>query len=227
MKAGLDFLAKLGLLKRIAITNVDNWVYARCWDGGELFRPLNDQGSQFFQRLGNSGGKVENSGPRPDLSSQRVADEGGLAGLDEEWKLGYLMRKGCSVYLASLKGRLAGRYISCNLGQFKPYSYNRHSLFAGRDAYYVFFCRTYDPFKGRSIFPEMLCRICSDIWKEDPRGTVYISAEIKNAASQKGIEKAGFERVGQLRYLSVLNQPLISSLSRGEDRVLNEPLDGA
>lgn len=227
----------LGILKRIAITNVDNWVYARHWGGGELFRPQNDQGSQFCQRLGNSGGNVENSGKHPDLGRQRVsdgiaeavdvssqmnrpdlgwqrlADEGGLAGLDEERKLGYLMRKGCSVYLASWEGQLACRYVSCKLSRFKPYSYNRHSLFAGNDAYYIFFCRTYDLFRGKSIFPEMLCHICSDIWEEDPEGTVYISADIKNPASQRGIEKAGFERVGRLRYLSVMNQPLISRLS--------------
>jgi len=235
MRIGGDFQVTLGLLKRMAITNVDNWVYARRLDWAGSLGSRSDRGFLLRQRLGNSGIDVEisrikpdpgwqfnqrlgnrnggSSRPCTDLSWKRVADRSDLGGLEEERKLEYLMGEGCTIHLARWKGLLAGRYVSCKLSRFKPYSYNCHNLFSGKDAYYIFFCRTYDPFRGKGIFPEMLFQICNDIWRDDPQGCVYISARIDNPASQKGIEKAGFERIGQLRYLSIMKHPIISSLS--------------
>jgi len=185
----LGVSAELGRLKRFLWTNIDNYIYLM--HAGLLHRrvPL-----------------------APKLGFLRIRNEDQLSHGVDEGKLRYLVNKGCTVYLAKWDGMAAGRYVLCNLSSFGPYSYNKHEIFKGNEGYYVFFCRTYEPFRGNGIFPQILRSICEDVWKEDPRGIIYSSAEVGNRPSQRGIEKAGFHLAGRLRYMALMNRPIVSCL---------------
>lgn len=182
--------AELGRLKRFLWTRVDNYVYL--WHAG-----LSGNGTL----------------PAPEFGFLRIRNEDQLSHDRDEGKLRYLVKRGCTVYLAKLDSITVGRYVLCNLNLFKPYNYNEHEIFHGNESYYVFFCRTYEPFRGNGIFPQILRSICEDVLRESPLGVVYSSAEVGNLPSQRGIEKAGFHLAGRLRYMATMNRPIVSCLA--------------
>jgi RimJ/RimL family protein N-acetyltransferase len=190
----LGVSAELSRIKRFLWTSVYNYVYLRRADS-----------------LGKSAPSA------PEFGFLRIRDEDQLSHNRDEFKLRYLITMGCSVYLAKWNGTIAGRYVLCNLSRFRPYSYNEHELFQENDSYYVFFCRTYESFRGNGIFPQILELICEDVWRENPCGVIYSSADVGNRPSQRGIEKAGFRLAGRLRYMAALNRPIVSRLETEPD----------
>lgn len=116
-------------------------------------------------------------------------------------KFKHFLKHGCKMYLVLCNGDIAGYYHVSKLSDFKAYLYNDCFLFKGGDKYYIFFCHTFDEYRGNGIYSYMLTQICKDTIKK--AGNVFISTDMKNIASQKGIEKAGFGKLGMLKYKRV------------------------
>ena len=116
-------------------------------------------------------------------------------------KFKHFLKHGCKMYLVLCNGDIAGYYHVSKLSDFKAYLYNDYFLFKGGDKYYIFFCHTFDEYRGHGIYSNILTQICKDTIKK--AGKVFISTDMKNIASQKGIEKAGFGKLGMLKYKKI------------------------
>jgi len=63
--------------------------------------------------------------------------------------------------------------------------------------HYIFYCHTFEKYKGKNIYPYILSYIINKHKNED----IYIDTDLLNIPSQKGIEKVGFEFKYVLSYL--------------------------
>jgi len=116
-------------------------------------------------------------------------------------KFRYLLNCGCKMYLALHDEDIAGYYLVCNLDRYKPYLYNFEPLFAGRNKHYIFNCHTFEKYRRNRIYSYILTWICRDTIQKNE--TVLISTDKTNIPSQKGIEKAGFKKLGTLSYMQL------------------------
>lgn len=119
----------------------------------------------------------------------------------------YFLKHGCKMYLTLNQGVVTGFFWVSKLSNFKPYIYNNNILFDCDNVYYIFFCHTFKKYRRKGIYSYILTQICRNTLTKP--GRVMISADIGNIASQKGIEKAGFIRIGiikcnQIRYKNLL-----------------------
>ena len=127
-------------------------------------------------------------------------------------KFKYFIDKGCIIYLAIHNNNdIVGYYIISRLCEYKPYLYLNNPLFEGDNKYYIFFCHTFYEFENNGIYSYILTQICNDVIR-DTDTEVFISSDAENIASQKGIEKAGFKRVGILNHCEIKNIIFISEL---------------
>lgn len=67
----------------------------------------------------------------------------------------------------------------------------------GKEDYTIGPCFTEPACRGKGIYPQVLRYICANLG--DERTTFYMSVDSQNNSSVKGIEKAGFVRVGTVR----------------------------
>lgn len=74
-------------------------------------------------------------------------------------------------------------------------------------------CHTPERFRGRSIYPQVLRFIARDVARRTSK-PVYILVSPDNAASVRGIEKAGFRRLARLRGTRVAGWVLGKSVER-------------
>lgn len=58
---------------------------------------------------------------------------------------------------------------------------------------YIYFCHVAENYRGRNIYPTMLCSIIEMAKEERNVRSFTISTSQNNTSSQRGIEKAGFE----------------------------------
>jgi hypothetical protein len=72
-----------------------------------------------------------------------------------------------------------------------------------KNAACIFDCYTSKKFRGLSLYPSMLCEI-KDYLKKRNFENCYIYSDLENAASIRGIEKAGFKKFNFLKYLNLL-----------------------
>jgi len=121
-------------------------------------------------------------------------------------KFKYFIRQGVVIYLAIHNNNVVGHYLITKLVNFKPYLYNNHQIFSkppNKNIYYIFYCNTFKKYRGNGIYPYMLAKMSEDVFQGDKNAVVYISTEITNIPSQKGIEKVGFKKVARLKYLQI------------------------
>jgi len=118
-------------------------------------------------------------------------------------KFRYFLKHKSRMYLTLHKNKITGYYFMCKISDFKPYPYNKLSLFQGEKSHYIFFCHTFSEYRGKNIYPYVLTQICKDVEKNS--GVAFISTDVDNIPSQKGIEKAGFRRLCTLKYRNVGN----------------------
>jgi hypothetical protein len=117
------------------------------------------------------------------------------------WKFRDFLNKGSQLYLAFVADNLAGYYLVTDLTRHKPYLFNYHSIFGVGSNYFIFYCRTFERYRNNAIYSYALTYICKNLAPHD--GSVFISADSDNVFSQKGIEKAGFKKIGSLRYIQL------------------------
>lgn len=67
---------------------------------------------------------------------------------------------------------------------------------------YIHYCETAPEARGKNIYPAVLSKIVSDF--KNKYKNIYISTDIKNEASRKGIEKAGFREIERTRIIVIL-----------------------
>ncbi len=67
---------------------------------------------------------------------------------------------------------------------------------------YLYKAFTLPEYRGRGIYPELLQRVCR-ILKERGVHTILIATSIENRSSFRGIQKAGFERLGTVFYVKM------------------------
>jgi len=117
------------------------------------------------------------------------------------WKFKDLLNRGSQLYLAFVAGNLAGHYLVTDLTKHKPYLFNYHPAFGVDSSYFIFYCRTFERYRNNMLYSYALTHICKNIVSDGK--SVLISADSDNVSSQKGIEKAGFKKIGSLRYIQL------------------------
>lgn len=70
-----------------------------------------------------------------------------------------------------------------------------------KDEAYIHYCETAPEARGKNIYPAVLSRIVNDF--KDKYKNIYISTNIKNIASRRGIEKAGFRERERVHLLII------------------------
>jgi len=119
-------------------------------------------------------------------------------------KFKYFLKHGVRIYLAKHNKNIVGYYLLADLDKFKPYLYNNHPIFqSSKRRYYIFHCRTFEQYRGNRIYPYMLTVMCGDVFSENKNSIIFISTSADNIASQKGIEKTGFKKIGALKYTQI------------------------
>lgn len=124
-------------------------------------------------------------------------------------KIRYYIQNSCNIYIASHENKPVGRYVITDISNFKPSQYLNHSIF-NKCTHYIFFCRTYEPYTGKNIYKYVLSKISQIGLKNNAK--IFISCDINNIASQRGIISAGFRKMGVLRYVSLFGIELYSKL---------------
>jgi RimJ/RimL family protein N-acetyltransferase len=79
--------------------------------------------------------------------------------------------------------------------------------FLGEDDYEIGPCMTYTPFRGKGYYSMMLRYICENVGTQQTN--FYMIVDESNLASIRGIEKAGFERCGNIRVTKIMKRYLI------------------
>ena len=99
--------------------------------------------------------------------------------------------RGCGwVYFASMDGRF------CHYSFVTPAArYRKFCPEIPANALLIGPCMTMPAARGRSIYPRVIQQIAYDLTQEG-RGPVYIQTDTTNAASIRGMEKAGFTKCG-------------------------------
>lgn len=124
------------------------------------------------------------------------------------WKFKYYLNRGSQLYLAFVADDLAGYYLLTDLGKHKPFLFNYHPLFSDGQCYFISHCQTLTKYRKNGIYSYMLIRMCENSVSNG--GSVFISTNLNNKFSQKGIENAGFEKSGSLRYIQLFRFVLLS-----------------
>jgi len=119
------------------------------------------------------------------------------------WKFEDFLNGGSRLYLAFVAENLAGYYIVTNLNKYKPYLCNHHPLFSHGINHFIFYCRTFEKYRNNRIYSFMLTQICKESISDGE--SVLISTDLDNKFSQKGIENAGFEKIGTLKHIQLFN----------------------
>lgn len=124
-------------------------------------------------------------------------------------KLQYFLKHRCKLYLLLYNGDVAGFSSICKLSNFKPYLYNNHPLFQGKNKYYHFFGHVFEKYRGNRLHPSMNARVLKDTIKKNEK--VFATTPTKNIIAQKGIKRAGYLELGVLRYKRIGFITLIST----------------
>jgi len=180
-----DILSFLSILKNKLYCNIEEIVYIKGDENIPYIRP----GLQIEIKKISSSGEFE----------KYISSEEKLA--KNRTKFKYFLKHGCNMYLTLHENNITGYYFVCKISDFKPYPYNKLPLFQGDKSYYIFFCHTFSEYRGKNIYPYVLTQICRDVEKKS--GVVFISTDVDNISSQKGIEKAGFEKLCILKYKDI------------------------
>lgn len=105
-------------------------------------------------------------------------------------------------YIALSDGEVAGyAWVAINELFIDSLHYNYPMK---KDELFIYACYVSKKNRGQGIYPEMLRFILNDSKKLNFR-CAYIGVSSSNAGSIRGIEKAGFEKSGKLRFLKVLS----------------------
>ncbi len=73
---------------------------------------------------------------------------------------------------------------------------------------YIWDCFTFPAFRGNHLYTSLLDRMVREL-RSDPLCRLWIGADITNAASQRGIARAGFRAVADMRVARVLAVPQV------------------
>ena len=117
------------------------------------------------------------------------------------WKFKRFLKNGCRLYLAFIDENLAGFYLITDLSKHKPYLFNNHPIFRSGSNSYIYYCRTFENYRNNGIYSYMLTQMCKDLLSYGKN--IQISTDLDNSFSKKGIEKAGFTKIGNLRYSQI------------------------
>lgn len=76
--------------------------------------------------------------------------------------------------------------------------------FMGKNDYQIGPCHTPQKYRGQGLYPRTVRYICSCLNEKEP--TFYMIVHDSNKASIRGIEKAGFEKCGELYQSKILKR---------------------
>lgn len=104
-------------------------------------------------------------------------------------------------YFAYLNGKCVHRsWVQFGEKEVEIYRFLKRKI--EKDEAFIHYCETAPEARGKNIYPTVLSKIVTDL--KDKYKNIYISTNIKNKASRRGIEKAGFrERVHLLIILGI------------------------
>jgi RimJ/RimL family protein N-acetyltransferase len=130
-------------------------------------------------------------------------------------KFAYYLRQGCQIYLIFHQNAVVAHSVVASLNRFHPYPFADHAVFEGGTDYLVFYGRTFPEYRGLGISSYMLTQICKNNIKNEER--VFVTSNWDNAIAHKTIKKAGFKKLGILRYIRVGFFTLCSDFSVEEN----------
>jgi len=126
----------------------------------------------------------------------------------EFWKFTHFLNKGSQIYLAFANDDLAGFYILADMHNHKPYLYNYHPLFGADSCYFLFFGQTIEKYRRNGISSYVTTQMCKNSLGD--HGIALTTTNLDNIFSQKGLEKAGFNKIGTLRHIQFFQLTLVS-----------------
>ena len=102
-----------------------------------------------------------------------------------------LFARGCELWLGWIEGEIAGVCWSCSrksrMDYFVPLREDDATILS---------CFVFPQYRGRGIYPSMLETIVRTLMNDDQVSKVYIDCKSWNRPSIRGIQKAGFVRIG-------------------------------
>jgi hypothetical protein len=111
------------------------------------------------------------------------------------------LRRGDRCYTVSIGGRLV-HYSWVQRSGVHPITEAGIPVPVRDGEFWIYNCRTSDLARGKGIYPATLDRIVRDCFDQGCH-TAWIYTSLENAASQKGILRAGFRQADTLRALRV------------------------
>lgn len=70
----------------------------------------------------------------------------------------------------------------------------------------VHYCYVSDKYRGKGIYPYLLYTLINDIYVEHNISDFYITVDIDNIPSQKGVAKVGFRKINDITQLYLLGK---------------------
>ena len=133
------------------------------------------------------------------LSSEDIVGIQAIVGEDVKTIIKWLARPRYRLIVLKSEGKIVhfGMVLVCKNGDFYG--------MADKDDLMIMSCNTL-PEQQRKGFYSCNLKYIYKNWKRN--STAFVSTRLKNIASQKGIEAAGFERVGTYRYFRFLRLTL-------------------
>lgn len=104
-------------------------------------------------------------------------------------------------YFAYLNGKCVHRsWIQFGEKEVEVHRFLKRKI--KKDEAFIHYCETAPEARGKNIYPAVLSRIVNDF--KGKYKNIYISTNINNLASRRGIEKAGFKEIEKIRIIVIL-----------------------
>lgn len=180
-------LSWLSLLKHRIYCNGKKYVF--CMSRGNLagmpdLRPRIECGCEVVRDLAG----LERHTTRPEIKKEAI-------------KFKYYLRQGCQLYLMFYQNAVVAYAVVARLNRFYPYPFANHAVFKGGADYLVFYGQTFPEYRGLGINSYILTQICKNNIKDGER--IFVTSDWGNLVSHKTIKKAGFKKLGILKYIKV------------------------
>lgn len=73
---------------------------------------------------------------------------------------------------------------------------------------FIHYCNVSEEYRGKNIFPLMISELSKQLFYKNNLRKILIDSNIKNQASMRGIEKAGFKFLRRKIFIQILNKLL-------------------
>lgn len=120
-------------------------------------------------------------------------------------RLNNYYKKKCHIYLATFKDIIVGHYILTSINNYQNDLFVKSKIF-DKSGMIIFDCVTFPEFRRLNIYSAVLTYILNEVINLNKK--IYITTDINNINSQKGIEKAGFVKKYLVDYKEIFGKKI-------------------